>query len=131
MLVRRLRPGPGDTGAGEGEGIPACLSLAERGLLVLLGKYYSRKTLKHQEISWTLGLVVLFIVNGLPRGVRARPCPSGRPWRCWEPGHSGPLLCPGSKCRVFIEYLGHSGNEGQVKLKGLLVYMPTGIFPSL
>lgn len=65
--------GPGviqERGRGR-ESQPACL--AERCLLVLLGKYYSRKTLKHQGISWTLGLLVLFIANGLPRGV---PLPS-------------------------------------------------------
>lgn len=41
---------------GKEKGTPACSPLAGWGLLVRLGREYSRKTLKHQEIIRTLGL---------------------------------------------------------------------------
>lgn len=85
----------GDTGAGEGEGIPACLSLAERGLLVLLGKYYSRRTLKHQEISWTLGLFFSLQMDCL-EACELDCAPLAAPGGAGNLGTRGPCCAPGA-----------------------------------
>lgn len=45
---------------GREEGIPASLPLMGRGLVFLLGKDFSRKTMKHQEVFRTLGLFTSF-----------------------------------------------------------------------